>query len=84
MPKHSTTGLRHQAPEAALAFGAGSAEQRGAKGGAVVGMGKGAKGNRRGYPEMGQATAASNAGLLGTIWVLRKAILQNGLKIVEK
>lgn len=66
MPKHTTTGPRHQVPEAALAFGAGFPEQRGTEGGASMGMGRGAKGHRRGYPDWGRA-ATSNMGLVGAI-----------------
>lgn len=57
MPKHTTTGPRHQVPEAPQAFGAGFPEQRGAAGGAAVVVEKGAKSNRQ--------AAISNMGLLG-------------------
>lgn len=63
MPKHTTTGPRHQVPEAPQAFGAGFPEQRGAEEGAAVVMEKGAKSNRQG-PDWRQA-ATSNTGLLG-------------------
>lgn len=43
MPKHTTTGLCHQVPEAAQAFGANFPEQRGTEGEAVVGIDKGAR-----------------------------------------
>lgn len=74
VPKHTTTGPRHQVPEAAQAFGAGFPEQRGSEGGAAVGMEKGAEGKRQGHPDWSQA-AASNMGLLGHSMSLEKSYL---------